>query len=442
MKLVHYYVRRCEISCKKIIKTIGNFLKILKGCKMIKLGFIISILSYILLFGCKNKNPIETPPINSIHPQVDIPWPSLADSPWPSPHGNVQCNGRSKYIGPREGKVAWIYTEDRFVNESSGVVIGSDGTIYFTAGKMANDFKRYLYALFPNGSLKWKVEIEGKFASTPIIGAEDIIYVPTYFGPIYAFNFDGTLKWRYGTSLFSWTFSPAIGLDGVIYFVDINGKWYAISTDGTLKWMNDEKAISSEMLPDSYSFAMSPDGAVLYGAALDATLNAIDAHTGTILWEFSTGRTLQVSPLVDSDGNIYFIQFDSTAYHLCSINSQGELRWKDNQKLDWRISLHMDRDGNIYAYSIDKQLLSFDYEGNLRWSSSTLGDVWPSSIIGDSEGVIYFAHTDKYILALDQEGRQIFECTLPDLSDGLIMGALSSDGRLYLSGKYQFFCIK
>lgn len=41
--------------------------------------------------------------------------------------------------------------------------------------------KRYLYALKPDGSLKWKKEIEGKFASTPIVGTGDIIYVPTYF---------------------------------------------------------------------------------------------------------------------------------------------------------------------------------------------------------------------------------------------------------------------
>ncbi|MBC8183424.1 PQQ-like beta-propeller repeat protein [candidate division KSB1 bacterium] len=410
---------------------------------MRKTKFLILICIILALYSCQKKSPTETPPDNNIHPQQDIPWPSLADSPWPSPHGNVQCNGRSKYIGPREGIVAWIFTDERFVNENSGVVLGSDGTIYFTAGKNSRVMKRYLYALKPVGSLKWKKEIEGKFASTPILGTGDIIYVPTYFGPIYAFNPDGTLKWKYGTSMYcSHTFSPVIGLDGSIYFADNYGNWHAINADGTLKWMNEEKANSSEILPYSYSLVMSPDGAVIYGGGLDATLNAFDAQTGTILWEVPTGRNLIASPLVDSNGNIYFFQFDSTGYHICSINSEGKLRWKGNHKLNWWISFHMDKDGNIYAYSEDQRILSFDYEGNLRWSSSTLGEVWPSSIIGDSEGVIFFAHTDTYVIALDQEGHTIFKCSLPDLSDGLFMGALSSDGHLYLSGKYQFFCIK
>lgn len=133
--------------------------------------------------------------------------------------------------------------------------------------------------------------------------------------------------------------------------------------------MNDEKASSSEILPDSYSLAISTDGDVIYGAALDSTINAFDAQTGTILWEFTTARNLIASPLVDSNGNIYFIQFDSNSnsdgYHICSINSQGKLRWKGNHKLHWWISFHMDKDGNLYAYSKDNRILSFDYEGNL-----------------------------------------------------------------------------
>lgn len=410
---------------------------------MQKYTVIILIAGVFFLADCQKKNTTEPPVNNNSHPQVDIPWPSLANSPWPSPHGNVQCNGRSKYIGPREGIVAWTFTEERFVNETSGVVIGSDSTIYFTAGKKANVMKRYLYALKPDGSLKWKKEIEGKFASTPIVGTGDIIYVPTYFGPIYAFSSDGTLKWKYGTSLYcSHTFSSAIGLDGTIYFADVDGKIYAINADGTLKWTNEEKINPNETLPYSYSLAMSPDGTALYGAGLDATLNAFNAQTGTILWDYPTGRILWSSPMVDATGNIYFIQFDSTAYHLCSLNNDGEFRWKSNQNLNYRISFHIDKDGNIYAYSEDKRILSFDYEGNLRWSSAVLGDVWPSSIIGDSEGVIYFCLSNKYVYALDHYGKILFECALPDISSGLFMGALSANGQLYLSGKYQFFCIK
>ncbi|MDZ7766439.1 MAG: hypothetical protein U5K00_18780 [Melioribacteraceae bacterium] len=32
--------------------------------------------------------------------QKRIPWPSLADGPWPVARGDVQGTGRSEYIGP------------------------------------------------------------------------------------------------------------------------------------------------------------------------------------------------------------------------------------------------------------------------------------------------------------------------------------------------------
>lgn len=40
--------------------------------------------------------------------QVKIPWPSLADSPWPILRGDMQGTGRSEYIGPRTNNVIWV----------------------------------------------------------------------------------------------------------------------------------------------------------------------------------------------------------------------------------------------------------------------------------------------------------------------------------------------
>jgi len=39
--------------------------------------------------------------------QQPIPWPSLADSPWPFIRGDMQATGRSKYIGPITNNVVW-----------------------------------------------------------------------------------------------------------------------------------------------------------------------------------------------------------------------------------------------------------------------------------------------------------------------------------------------
>lgn len=54
--------------------------------------FILWLAVLLLPFYCHKDNSTKPEPSNGSHPQVDIPWPSLAESPWPSAHGNVQCN--------------------------------------------------------------------------------------------------------------------------------------------------------------------------------------------------------------------------------------------------------------------------------------------------------------------------------------------------------------
>jgi len=65
------------------------------------------LLSLFVIF-CANCQK-STDPIDNNKPpagyQEDIPWPSLADSPWPMNHGDPQSTGRSKFPGPLSGTV-------------------------------------------------------------------------------------------------------------------------------------------------------------------------------------------------------------------------------------------------------------------------------------------------------------------------------------------------
>ncbi len=79
------------------------------------------ILFLSLLLNCKNKSPTETPPDNNIHPQVDIPWPSLGDSQWPMHHHDPQSTGRSPFVGPQQGEVAWKFSVDGPVGTSVAI---------------------------------------------------------------------------------------------------------------------------------------------------------------------------------------------------------------------------------------------------------------------------------------------------------------------------------
>jgi len=413
----------------------------MKQWKIIPLIFCIFLIDF-----CHKKNP--TGPVgNNIHLQSDIPWPSLADSPWPITHGDMQCTGRSKYSGPREGKVVWTFSEQDFIFEESGIVIGEDNTIYFTARIRGPERHHALYALNPDGSLKWKqkLNVTYSYSPTPILGRGDFIYVIRQDGRFYSFDSDGNLQKILDTSTSNFTFGPGLSLDETFYFVDVMGTMYALNKDGSVKWSNTN--ITDLYIPSSYSLSFSPDGSTIYAAMLDSSLNAINSEDGKILWKLKIGyNLLYSSPLVDSDNHIYFPFEDSEkGFILCSVNSDGSIRWKSEDNVGYMASAHMDKNGNIYTHAGGLNLISFDYNGKTRWKSFLVdGDIWqwPTSIIGDSEGYVYIAMPWRYVIAFDNDGNKKFVCELPDRSDWLIMGSISKDGHLYVASKYQVYCIK
>ena len=120
----------------------------------------LSFISLLLITTCHKKSPTETPTVNNIHPQANIPWPSLADSPWPMYHHDPQSTGRSQYKGPRQGKIKWTFKPDSSAFIWPGIIIGPDSTVYFSTiyEKTRQGKKSFLYALNPDGALKWKYQ--------------------------------------------------------------------------------------------------------------------------------------------------------------------------------------------------------------------------------------------------------------------------------------------
>ncbi len=61
----------------------------------------------------------------------------------------------------------------------------------------------------------------------PAVGADGTVYIASDDGKLYAISPNGTLKWGYstGNSLYA---SPAIGPDGTVYIASDDGKLYAV----------------------------------------------------------------------------------------------------------------------------------------------------------------------------------------------------------------------
>ena len=61
--------------------------------------------------------------------QINIEWPTLADSPWPMVKHDPQFTGRSPYKGPQTPTIVW--TADMPDGIFSGPIIGESGNLYF-----------------------------------------------------------------------------------------------------------------------------------------------------------------------------------------------------------------------------------------------------------------------------------------------------------------------
>ncbi|MDD5188625.1 MAG: PQQ-binding-like beta-propeller repeat protein, partial [Methanoregula sp.] len=194
----------------------------------------------------------------------------LADTPWPKFSYDLNNSGQSPYNGPESNTIKWVYSAGGAIYSSSPT-IGQDGTIYF------GSYDNNIYAINPNGSLKWNFSTENIVRSSPTIGSDGTIYTGIGSGKIYAINSNGTLKWTYSIgNIFG---SPTIGSDGTIYIECNDNNVYAINSNGTLKWTY---LISSSFM--SYGNpAIGSDGTIYIGGGKKKILYALNPNN-TVQW--------------------------------------------------------------------------------------------------------------------------------------------------------------
>ncbi|MFA5212285.1 MAG: PKD domain-containing protein, partial [Methanoregula sp.] len=192
-----------------------------------------------IYIGSTDKNLYALNPNGTLKWQNSTPAP-ISSGPAIGSDGTVYVvSGTDPYAFNPDGTVKWI--SSAFMSVGSGgrgyssPVIGPDGTIYITVYQGTN-----LSALNPDGSLKWSYTLGGSYGyGSPAVASDGTIYLAHYGdGNIYALNPDGTRKWSYATGktglkVYS---SPVIGADGIVYVGFSDNKIYALNQDGTLKW--------------------------------------------------------------------------------------------------------------------------------------------------------------------------------------------------------------
>ncbi|HKO35862.1 MAG TPA: Ig-like domain-containing protein, partial [Pyrinomonadaceae bacterium] len=243
---------------------------------------------------------------------------------------------------PTDGRIRWRFTvAGDYV--PGRAAIGPDGTIYI------NDVKGRLYALTPDGSLKWVVQAGLIGALGPVsVGADGTIYVgglvPRDPGTqceansivnvegIFAINPDGTQKWLFNKTCDNLLSGPNVGPDGNIHAVTdaIGIGNFALKPDGTLSH------------PPTGRFGVDgSDGTeIVFGPAapgIAPTQKYFQYESGGLfgytlggqrVFLYATNAVGITQPVAGQrTGTIYTSPDHQTAGRFFAVSPQGTLRW-------------------------------------------------------------------------------------------------------------------
>ena len=411
----------------------------------------------VILTSCEQNPTAPNEPPKPPGYQEDIYWPSLADSPWPMNHHDPQSTGRSEYFGPSIGAIDWIVDS---LNMRSSISIGIDSSIYLPSQSSAHDC---FFSFRPNGELNWKLNnfddiIFSDEVSTPLVAVDGTIYFTGgHSGKVYAINPNGTLKWEFQANFFIYQTGINLGLDGTLYFITANGELFALDANGHLKWTFKNDDFFAHL---GSVLSFSPDGKTLYIPGKSISLYSFNIQSQSINWSFGT-KTLYAAPIVDDEGNIYVqsasMDFNNGENSLFCLKPDGSVKWSfahNNPQMDQSYGYAegtIDRLGNIY-FAFDT-LYSLNYFGQLNWKIP-LNGFTASPLICDANGTVYISVTyyDSYvlseILAVDSFGNFLWKLPIPlNFPVADIVGlspALNNMRRLFVPTykSYRFFVIK
>jgi outer membrane protein assembly factor BamB len=376
--------------------------------------------------------------------QVKIPWPSLADSPWPYIRGDMQCTGRSEYTGPSTDNVIW--RKDMPLGIDMGPVIGYEDNLYLGELALSPDSVNYFYAVNKNGEDLWTFPTTSPYANLvpPTIDKDSIIYFGSGNLSIYALDYYGTLKWELKNSLHGRVIGIAKNHD--LYIPGYDTLWI-LDHSGFVK----NKVSIPDLQNLSISFSTGGDTIFYYtGPGLYPYPGSLNAATlnGDLLWSYDFATNNQGAPLVDNQNKIYVFGTDSIAplnkYIYC-INPDGTLAWR------YKIPGYhdesaptMDKNGNIIFQTFLEAdsiwynaIASLDYYGNLNWITPLRDGDFDSNyiehgLVCDAEGKIYCgSQNGGNFYCLNNNGEILWRLDMGEYEFSS-SPAIGSDGTLYI----------
>lgn len=347
----------------------------------------------------------------------------LADSPWPMFRHDLKHTGRSSYTGSSKNYLQWVYPVG---SSTSTPAIGTDSTIY------VGSYDKNLYAINPDGTLKWKYETGDIIESSPAVGTDGVIYVGSNDNNVYAINPDGTLKWSY-TTKDNVVSSPAVGTNSTIYVGSYDGNLYAINKDGTLK-KDPPPGLGNQI----YSSPAVSSSEIIYVGSRNNRLYSFSANLSE-RWYRKVFNQVDSSPAIGSDGTVYvgadkiYAFTDSGSYW--TYTTTNELPVTSSPAISSSDNIYFGAESGFYALYSDSSNKVF----NEKRIVNTIGASDKSSPAIDASGNVYIC-TNSGLYALNTNYEKKWTYPIKDENASPIIGAdgtiyvHSSDGKLYAVG--------
>ncbi|HET7112503.1 MAG TPA: PQQ-binding-like beta-propeller repeat protein, partial [Pyrinomonadaceae bacterium] len=189
------------------------------------------------------------------------------------------------------GRVNWRFRMDAPYSMVRPA-IGPDGTIYIV------DVFEHLYALAPDGGLKWAANEAGDKGVA--VGADGAIYVASE-NHIKAFNPDGSLKWTFVQNPRAFIcLGVSVGPDGNIYSVGVQGLGvFSLTPAGQLRWA----------VPEPYDRRIVDYAEIVFGmnGSRQQLYFGANAHTRALRLDGTPVFTLsgEFQPAIGPDGSVH-----------------------------------------------------------------------------------------------------------------------------------------
>jgi putative pyrroloquinoline-quinone binding quinoprotein/IPT/TIG domain-containing protein len=277
--------------------------------------------------------------------------------------------------------------------------IGADGTIYVV------DVFAHLYALSPDGGLKWVANAAGDKGVA--VGLDGTIYVASE-SDIKAFNPDGSLKWTFVQTPRAFIcLGVAVGPDGNIYSVGVDGLGvFSLTPAGQLRWAVPEPY--NRLIVDYAEIVFAPNGGnqqLYFGA---------NSHTRALRLDGTSVFTLNGSfqPAVGPDGSVHSA--------LASYSPNGSLLWNFVSPYPYNTFSPADvgSTGVHYFTQNQIQLFALNTGGSVNWRvtlknnmSGPVVDPFNSVLVLGSANTLNIAGTIQAVSAAN--GKDLWTVTLP-----------------------------